>query len=106
MFRRIKYKYGNEKEAQQLQRCCNSINNETLYSYCVDYNGSEKYQMKICTFNETSPKCLDIKFPLIPYADYVWSGDNLIYYTQSDSSNFFVIFHNSSSGLLRLRQHL
>ena len=74
------------------KKYCNvkSINvseNELMYSYCIDYDGSEKYKIEFFTFHETLYKKLDIKFPLIPYANYLWAGDDLIYYTLGDSKN-------------------
>ena len=58
---------------------------ETYYSYCEDYEGNEKYNLVITEF-KTGTR-LDIKFPTILYADYIWSLHNNIYYTQGDDKN-------------------
>jgi oligopeptidase B len=64
---------------------------EKYFSYCVDFDGSEKYKLVIqniesglnSEFNQinTSP------IPLISYGDYVWVGPKQIVYTQCDESN-------------------
>ena len=61
--------------------------NEALYSYCIDYNGSEKYELKIFGLINDVPKYLTTNFPPIPYAEYIWFDDNIIYYVLSDTNN-------------------
>jgi oligopeptidase B len=64
---------------------------EKYFSYCVDFNGSEKYKLVIQTIE--TELCVDSKqidtsvIPLISYGDYAWIGSNQIVYTQCDESN-------------------
>jgi len=59
---------------------------EKYFSYCVDFDGSEKYKLVIQDiisnqFINTDP------IPLISYGDFSWINSNQIVYTQTDSSN-------------------
>ena len=58
---------------------------EKYYSYCEDYEGDEKYNLVIIDFN--SKNKLEIKFPKLLYADYLWTNNNNIYYSQGDDKN-------------------
>jgi oligopeptidase B len=59
---------------------------EKYFSYCVDFDGSEKYKLVIQnieteTYIDTSP------IPLISYGEYEWVSNTRIVYTQFDDSN-------------------
>lgn len=58
---------------------------EKYYSYCEDYEGDEKYNLVVIDFNTRNK--LEIKFPKLLYADYLWTNNNNIYYSQGDDKN-------------------
>ncbi len=60
---------------------------ETLFSYCVDNDGSEKYALKIInietnTYISTTESC-----PLLSYGTYKWVNHDTILYIKTDESN-------------------
>jgi len=66
---------------------------EKYFSYCVDFNGSEKYKLVIQTIDSGSNTALEFDkidtstIPLISYGDYNWVSPKQIVYTQTDESN-------------------
>lgn len=59
---------------------------EKYFSYCVDFDGSEKYKLVISEI-KSSQQIDTTPIPLISYGDYGWVGNDRIVYTQSDESN-------------------
>jgi oligopeptidase B len=59
---------------------------EKYYSYCYDFEGSEQYNICIKTLDKNQDVIVTT-IPKVLYGTYVWSCDNNIYYTQSDSHN-------------------
>lgn len=58
---------------------------EKYYSYCEDYEGDEKYNLVIIDF--TTKNKLEVNFPKLLYANYLWTNNNNIYYSQGDDKN-------------------
>lgn len=58
---------------------------ETFYSYCEDYDGDEKYNLVVIDFNTRNR--VEVNFPKLLYADYLWTRNNNIYYSQGDDKN-------------------
>ncbi len=58
---------------------------EKYYSYCEDYEGDEKYNLVIIDFNTKNK--LEVNFPKLLYANYLWTNNNNIYYSQGDDKN-------------------
>jgi len=58
---------------------------EKYYSYCEDYSGDEKYNLVVIDFNTRSR--LEMNFPKLLYANYLWTRNNNIYYSQGDDKN-------------------
>jgi len=59
---------------------------ETFLSYCVDYNGSEKYELIIQNLNTMEYVNTSV-IPLISYGDYKWINNDTIIWSETDSSN-------------------
>ena len=60
--------------------------NEIFFSYCVDYNGSEKYELIIQNLN-TMVYVNTSVIPLISYGNYKWINNDTIIWIETDSSN-------------------
>jgi oligopeptidase B len=59
---------------------------EKYYSYCYDFEGNEQYNICIKTLDKNQD-IIRTTIPKVLYGTYVWTPNNNIYYTQSDSSN-------------------
>jgi oligopeptidase B len=75
------------KDKQQCDVTSISHNlNEEYFSYCVDYDGSEKYILFIEKVN--SSKNIDTsEIGLLTGANYQWINDDTIIYTKADDAN-------------------
>jgi oligopeptidase B len=70
---------------------CDVINfdvslDEKYYSYCYDFEGNEQYNICIKTLDKDQD-VITTTIPKVLYGTYIWSQNNNIYYTQSDSHN-------------------
>ena len=61
--------------------------NETLFSYCMDNDGSEKYALKIINVETNSYINTTESCPLISYGTYKWISNDTILYIKTDEAN-------------------
>lgn len=61
--------------------------NETLFSYCMDNDGSEKYALKIMNIEKNEYISTTDSCPLISYGTYKWVSNDSILYIKTDEAN-------------------
>lgn len=76
---------------------------DTIMTYGVDYDGSEKYEFII--YNIKLREIIDHDIPKLAYCSYFWANNNLLYYLVGDERNrlcelWLYDLHNKNNTLI------